>query len=115
MVLQSTVTPKHVIATGMATCCTTSQLTSLSTTIVMIAEETWYDRMQLWRVKGRHGLEGSTSQFVRLEKFSLNFSSLAFVIRDNLLHLVYLEGHSQLAHMRTGYHSIANLHIKETR
>ena len=115
MVLQSTVTPKHVIATGMATCCSTSQQTSLSTTIVMIAEETWYDRMQLWRVKGRHGLKGSTSQFVHLEKFSLNFSSVSFVIRDNLLHLVYLEGHCQLAHMRIGYHSIANLHIKDTR
>ena len=75
IVLQSTVTPKHAIATGMATCCSTSQLTNLSTTLAMIAEETWYDRMQLWRVKGRYGLKRATSQFVHNETFSLKFSS----------------------------------------
>ena len=59
--------------------------------------------------------KGTASRFVRLEKFSLNFSSVSFVIRDNFLHPVYLKGHSQLGHMRIGYHSIANLHIKDTR
>lgn len=56
IVLQSTVTLKLVIATGMATCCSTSQLTSLSTTLVMMAEETWYGRMQLWRARGMNAL-----------------------------------------------------------
>ena len=69
VVLQSTVTLKLVIATGMATCCSTSQLTNLSTTRAMIAEETWYGRMQLWRAKGRNGLKRPTSQFVHLEMF----------------------------------------------
>ena len=31
-------------------------------------------------------LEGVTSRFSHLEKFSLNFSSSSFVIRVNLLH-----------------------------
>ena len=31
-------------------------------------------------------LKGATSRFVHLEKFSLNFSSLSFVIHVNLLH-----------------------------
>jgi len=31
-------------------------------------------------------LKGATSQFVHIEKFSLNFSNLIFVIRVNLLH-----------------------------
>ena len=86
IVLQSTVTLKLVIATGMATCCSTSQLTSLSTTRAMIAEETWYGRMQLWRAKGMNGLKRATSQFVHLEMFIQIFSSLSFAIRVNLLH-----------------------------
>ena len=31
-------------------------------------------------------LKGATSRFVHLEKFSLNFLSLSFAIRVNLLH-----------------------------
>ena len=31
-------------------------------------------------------LKGATSRFAHLEKFNLNFSSLSFVIRVNLLH-----------------------------
>ena len=88
IVLQSTVTPKHAIATGMATCCSTSQLTSLSTTLAMIAEETWYDRMQLWRVKGRYGLKRATSQFLHNEtflKFVLTLSRLAALTRSQLI------------------------------
>jgi len=87
IVLQSTVTLKLVIATGMVTCCSTSQLTSLSTTQAMIAEETWCGRMQLWRAKGMNGLKKPTSQFVHLEMFIQIFSSSSFVIRVNLLHL----------------------------
>ena len=32
------------------------------------------------------GVKGTTSRFVHLEKFSLNFSVSSFVIRVNLLH-----------------------------
>ena len=32
------------------------------------------------------GVKGTTSRFVHLEKFSLNFSGSSFVIRVNLLH-----------------------------
>ena len=48
-------------------------------------------RVFIQGVKSRNGetmftLKGATSRFVHLEKFSLNFSSLSFAIRVNLLH-----------------------------
>ena len=40
------------------------------------------------------------------------FSSLEFKIH---VQWAFLKGHSQLVHMRITYHSIANLHVTETR
>jgi len=50
--------------------------TTMTTTVVITVME----RNSAWLLKG------AMSQFAHLEKFSLHFSSLSFVIRVNLLH-----------------------------